>query len=971
MYDLHACHVRGSVLPILPIAFEVSEQAQSLFWSMKLETFICQSCAAILKGNSKTCAACGASVSVHSPTCLPVISQSRGPHLVAVNPDPAMLEQAISARQLTDLIKQERDLGTLAPAPKAIAVEPALSEPPAGSCDFFGLTIKTGQTTPGCASAPTLVAPAVVGPSAPKLVAPTAAGPDTPSLVPPAAPGTSAPSSVSLMADYLKDRQAQIDQREKARKKSPLQQIEDDPEKIDGGATLPTRITSFGIGRAGQNRIVIAAILLFVIFGFLKMGQSLFDQSNPKVPAIALPAPTSVLPNLTGDWKIRYTHTPNPRTFLTAVAARQQGSRLVGKGSDEMGDFTMSGRLTAPANIELLKVYSHRQDPKSPIVMSGTFTLPSDPIHASGIWIYKRTVGRLSQAHQVVDTGFWQMDVFPNNTEVFPFDIPALSDLLAWFAALPLTQKFAWAAGACVFIIVAGLSASLAIFGPVGKMNRMEKQKYIPSQFKPQHDRLVRELSKSLKPGSLPLGRRCEWKPWSFWRRKNLSITPQLRVTDPHVLIVGTSDKGKSRLMAKMIAHDIEGGDRAVVVIDSDGGLSELMTRWISAHHRSQELANRVVFLNPTSKGNTLGYNPLEMPDDEDLQSAASALVHGFKAIYTEEPGAQSQWNHQTANILRNAALLLMVNGKTLADLPALLNDNDFRDVLLESVEKRKREKAEYLTLIDTWGQYKRLARSEQWINWVEPILNRVTPMLSDARMRAILTKPVSDIKLRKLIEEKGVLIVKVAKGQLDHNANLLGSLLVTGVKQAALSLANEASSKQNPLALYLDEFDHFIEKETMQSITSDTDNLKIGFIGCIKTLQHLPEDFRHQLIIAVGTIACFALAKKDADLLGPQMFRVDGTKIKHQTIQNFFNKVNTSPQFEPISDEEKLNIDRLVGQEARTFFCYKVGTVAGVFHLKAHDFKDIAGSQVKKKVMDKMRGGADKEKPAELLRRP
>jgi hypothetical protein len=63
--------------------------------------------------------------------------------------------------------------------------------------------------------------------------------------------------------------------------------------------------------------------------------------------------------------------------------------------------------------------------------------------------------------------------------------------------------------------------------------------------------------------------------------------------------------------------------------------------------------------------------------------------------------------------------------------------------------------------------------------------------------------------------------------------------------------------------------------------------------------LQHLPEDFRNQVIIAVGTIVCFALIKKDADLLGPQMFRVDGRKIKHQTMQNFFNKVNTSPQFE------------------------------------------------------------------------
>lgn len=91
--------------------------------------------------------------------------------------------------------------------------------------------------------------------------------------------------------------------------------------------------------------------------------------------------------------------------------------------------------------------------------------------------------------------------------------------------------------------------------------------------------------------------------------------------------------------------------------------------------------------------------------------------------------------------------------------------------------------------------------------------------MLSDSRIRSILTKPVGDIKLRKLIEEKKVLIVKVAKGQLDQNANLLGSLIVTGVKQAALSLANEAAAKQPPVALYLDEFDNFIEKKQLKQL--------------------------------------------------------------------------------------------------------------------------------------------------------
>jgi hypothetical protein len=209
------------------------------------------------------------------------------------------------------------------------------------------------------------------------------------------------------------------------------------------------------------------------------------------------------------------------------------------------------------------------------------------------------------------------------------------------------------------------------------------------------------------------------------------------------------------------------------------------------------------------------------------------------------------------------------------------------------------------------------------------------------------------------VIKQKQILLVKIAKGQLDENANLLGSLIVTGLKQAAMSLSSDGD--ELPSALYLDEFDDFIEKETLESITTETDRFQIGFVGAIKTLQHLPEDFRNQLIISVGTMACFALSKKDGDLLGPQMFRVDGRKIKHQTMSNFFNPVNTSPQFELISDEEKLNIDRVVGQDARNFYCYRVGSQAGVFHMKSHDFDDIDDKDVNWKLIERMQTNTSK----------
>lgn len=666
----------------------------------------------------------------------------------------------------------------------------------------------------------------------------------------------------------------------------------------------------------------------------------------------------------------------------------QQGTNIYGRGEDAGGPWILQGNLVAPNKIQFKKFYLRDGKPFGKgIQYAGEVgvTQLGRPF-MQGQLAYETKMGKFWRATIAQVTGSWkavqtvpgavlasqpgggpqppamnqmgQMGAMPappgagNNplAMLAPHDTRNPTDMSGFF------MKVAFG---LIGIGVLMAMVALFIFGPSGKLNIMAKQEYIPSQYKSQHNKMMREWSKPFKRGAMPLGTRVEWRFWKPWVPRVMAMPPESRTNNPHMIIMGGSDKGKSRMMANMICHDIESNDRAIIVIDSDGELADIVTNWVAAHQKGKELSKRIIIIDPTYRGGSMSYNPLEPLDDINFIDAASAIVHGFKAIYTEPPGSQSQWNQQTANILRNSAILLMANNKTLIDLPTLLQDNDFRDILLEGVEKKKKERTEYTTLIETWGQYKRLARTDQWINWVEPILNRVTPMLSDPRIRPILTKPVGDLRLHDLIVNKQVLLVRIPQGQLDQNGNLLGSLLVTGLKQAALSLAVHEPDKQQPCALYLDEMNNFIEKETIEALTQETDKFKIGFVGCCKTLQHLPEDFRNQIIINVGTVCAFALAKKDGDMIGPQMFRVDGRKIKHRTIQNFFNQVNTSPQFELISDEEKLNIDRVVGQETRDFFCYRVGTVAGTFSLKTHDFPDIPKAKIKKQLLEQMHTGA------------
>lgn len=724
-----------------------------------------------------------------------------------------------------------------------------------------------------------------------------------------------------------------------------------------------------------QKYAACAAVALIVLVAacFNLRGQFFKTQTSVVKPVVR---PVATTQSTSGTWEIAYQGDYEQKIHAGQMRLRQTGTDITGDGRDEAifvvnGQFFPGEGTVIPAKIVLTKQYVVANQPRGkPIKCEGVVAFPyGQPAGMEGNFTAYRETGPFNARQLEEIHGRWQAqktDESPRKASapdgqadsMQPKAQPNIAPELS--PETPAAQGPDWAKmamTASLFLLFLGVGLvllSLKLFGPSGLINVWTKKEYIPSQFKSQHKKMLNELGRPYRPGGLPLGLREDWNVTKIGEPKELHMPPEMREQNPHMLVMGSGAKGKSRLLANMITSDIESSDRAVVVVDSDGHLVDLLLRWMSAHPKGADISKRVIVIDPVSPNGCASYNPLELPEDGDYQSAASAIVYGFKAIYTEPPGAQSQWNQQTANILRNAALLLMANGKTLTDLPLLLSDNDFRDVLLDSIEKRKNERIEFITLIDQWSNYKKLARTDQWITWTEPILNRVTPMLGDPRIRPILTKPASDLSLHQVIAGAQILLVKIPQGQLDQNGLLLGSLLITGLKQAALSLSNQ-STKAHWTALYIDEFDNFVDKETFDALTSETRKFHIGMTASLKTIQYLPEEFRNQLIINVGSVCAFSLAKKDADLLGPQMFRVDGRKVKHQTIQNLFNQVNSSPQFELISDEEKLNIDRLVGQEERTYFCYRVGTIAGVFHMKAHEFKDIQDSAINFALIDQV----------------
>jgi hypothetical protein len=755
---------------------------------------------------------------------------------------------------------------------------------------------------------------------------------------------------------------------------------------------VPTRKPdSLRFSPSAKVVIPVLVVLTAIVLVFLFSG---FSKRQADTPAGSAGSPQStawvvdVAPrSLSGVYSYRYSDNGQKIGSFNLV---QDGSKISGNGSDfsrvlvngvvqtrvSVKPFQITGTY-APPDLNLVKSYSSG----TAVVYEGKAARGADgKVQLKGCWRLMSTArdgasegtgGVLRRNRQLASrAGEWQASwtgraglsrtkwpVLTGATDLQPgsasnrageHKTQASSDnLLAslfWPESEPYSARFLRILAGCILFGLVIVKISLKFFGMHGLINIWEREKYIPCALRASHLKLMHELGRGGR-GGLLLGQRLEWSLYEFYRPRRLYLPDAFRRKNPHVLAMGAGAKGKTRLLAGMIVNEIKNNDRSLVVVDSEGSLVELVLRFLGTSPDGRKLLERVNIIDPCNDNCRLCFNPLMVNNADALQAQASAIVMGFKSVYTESHNQQNQWTQQTANILRNAVLLLMLNDRTLEDLPVLLADNDFRDVLLEKVEKELSGK--WKTLFDAWSNYKRLARTEQWLNWIEPILNRVQPLLSDQRIARLLTDKNNSLDLSEVLAKKKILLVRVPEGQLEKGGNLLGSLIVTGIRQAGLANFEKTQEASFPCSLYLDEMNNFLDAEAFEAICSDLRKVQIGIHATLKSLQDLSEEFRNRVLLNFGTMALFSISKKDADILGPTMFRVDGRKIKKVTPRDIFNPVNATPNMDFASDEEKVNINRLVGQDERTYFCHLLGTEAGVFRLKAPEFKDIARADV------------------------
>ena len=316
-----------------------------------------------------------------------------------------------------------------------------------------------------------------------------------------------------------------------------------------------------------------------------------------------------------------------------------------------------------------------------------------------------------------------------------------------------------------------------------------------------------------------------------------------------HMSIIGRTGTGKSNLLETMACQDVENGE-GFALIDPHGDLVERILK-VVPEHRSRQ----VVYFNVPDRSRSLGFNPLAPTPPEKRALAASGLVEAFKKIWIDS------WGPRLEHILRNALLALFdLPDATLADLPRLLEDREFRRSAALRVLNRP--------VADFWLReyegYPPRFRAEA----IAPLQNKVGVFLSNPLLHSILCQSKESFDLRRVMDEGQILLVNLAKGRIgEDTATLLGALLVSRIGLAGLSRADLPEARRRDFYLYLDEFPTFTTFSIV-SMLSELRKYRIGLVLAHQYLTQLDPQILDAILGNVGTLISFRLGVRDAEIL-------------------------------------------------------------------------------------------------------
>lgn len=335
-----------------------------------------------------------------------------------------------------------------------------------------------------------------------------------------------------------------------------------------------------------------------------------------------------------------------------------------------------------------------------------------------------------------------------------------------------------------------------------------------------------------------------------------------------HLYLLGPTGSGKSTVIESLAIQSVRMGD-GIFVIDPKADLCEEILARLP-----EERVEDVIMLNPAATDQPIGFNILQSAQDEH---ARELVVDDVVRIFAEV--WKSSFGPRTADVLRSALLTLTAtkapdrSAFTLAEVAPLLENPAFRRSVIVQTGVPE-------PVRPFWTAYEAMSAGER-AQVIGPSLNKLRALTTRSSLRLMLGQS-TGIDVAEVFTKRRILLASLNKGIVGtETAQLLGSLLVAGLRNATLRRAAIPKKARRPAWAFLDEFQDVLRMgDDLADGLAQARGLGLVYVLANQYLGQLPQTMQAAVLGTVRSSVAFQLDHDDARTLekrfGPSLSAED-----------------------------------------------------------------------------------------------
>ncbi|HVF05279.1 MAG TPA: DUF87 domain-containing protein [Frankiaceae bacterium] len=338
-----------------------------------------------------------------------------------------------------------------------------------------------------------------------------------------------------------------------------------------------------------------------------------------------------------------------------------------------------------------------------------------------------------------------------------------------------------------------------------------------------------------------------------------------------HAYVVGPSGTGKTTLLARLVLSLAESGT-AGVVLDPHGDLVRQVLARLPEEH-----AQRVDLFDLTEPATLPTINPLwvDPAAPGGLPVARAVRSAAVTAVFADLWGLHRATTPNLLHFLEAALAALITTGEgTLADLPRFLTDGPFRASVVRAAGDRR--------IAARWAEFAALSTDDR-SRTVRAILNKAADFDRNPILAGVFGDPGPGLRLDHVMDNGRVLLVSLPRGLVpEGTVELVGSLLVSLLYQAALAREARPAEQRPPVVAVIDEFQEFA-LTTFAKVVTATRKYGLGLVVANQNLSRVhavSPDVLETLLANVATLVTFRTAPGDAEVLAPFLAPFDADDL-------------------------------------------------------------------------------------------